>query len=79
MSSRRVNETIIYEYDTMCITPLKGYDNQKNDDTSNHQICSCDNLADLFTKSLTSIIFKQLIQKIGLHRLRDDCLIEGKI
>jgi len=79
LSSRRVNETSIYEYDIMCISHLKGYDHHKNDDTSNQQICSCDNLADFFTKSLPSIILKQLIQKIGLHRLRDECLIEGEI
>jgi len=45
LSFGRVNATIIYEYDTMCIVHLKGYDFKKNDDTSNQQFCSFHNLA----------------------------------
>ena len=74
LSFERVNATIIYEYDTMYICHLKGCDLHKNDDISNQQICLCDNLGDLFTKSLPSIIFEQLIQKIGLHFLT--CFID---
>jgi len=59
---------------TMYICHLKGCDLHKNDDISNQQICLCDNLGDLFTKSLPSIIFEQLIQKIGLHFLT--CFID---
>jgi len=51
LSSGRVNETIFYEYDTMRIAQLKEGDLHKNDDISSLQICSCDNLPDLFTKS----------------------------
>ena len=43
------------------------HDLQKNGDISIQQIRSCDNLADLFTKSLPNRIFEQLIQKIGLR------------
>jgi len=38
--SGRVNETILYEYDTMCITQLKEGDLQKNNDVSSLQNCS---------------------------------------
>lgn len=54
------------------------HDLQKSGDISIQQIRSCDNLADLFTKSLPSKAFEQLVQKIGLRRLRDDCLHEGE-
>jgi hypothetical protein len=40
---------------------------QKNVDINIQQIRSCDNLADLFTKSLPSITFNQLVQNIGLY------------
>ena len=35
------------------------------------QIQSCDNLADLFTKSLPTSVFQKLIHGIGMRRLRD--------
>ena len=35
------------------------------------QIKSCDNLADLFTKSLPTSIFQKLVCGIGMRRLRD--------
>ena len=35
------------------------------------QICSNDNLADLFTKSLPTSTFKKLIYKIGMCQLKD--------
>jgi hypothetical protein len=40
------------------------------------QIRLCDNLIELFIKSVSSRIFEQLIQKIDLRHLRDDCMIE---
>jgi hypothetical protein len=45
------------------------HDLQKNGDINIKQIRSCDNLADLFTKSLPSRTFEQLVQKMGLRRL----------
>jgi hypothetical protein len=50
----------------------------KNNDINIQQIRSCDNLAGFSTKLLPSRIFGQLVQKIGLHRLRDDCMVEGE-
>lgn len=38
------------------------------------QIQSSQNLADLFTKSLPTKVFKQLVQNIGMRRLKDICL-----
>ena len=35
------------------------------------QIKSCDNLADLFTKSLPTSVFQKLVHGIGMRRLRD--------
>ena len=35
------------------------------------QIKSCDNLADLFTKSLPTSIFQKFVHDIGMRRLRD--------
>ncbi|KAK2434187.1 putative mitochondrial protein [Trifolium repens] len=54
------------------------HDLQKNGEISIQQIRSCDNLADLFTKSLPGRIFEKLVQKIGLRRRRDNCLVEGE-
>ncbi|KAK2443387.1 hypothetical protein QL285_014496 [Trifolium repens] len=54
------------------------HDLQKNGDINIKQIRSCDNLADLFTKSLPSKTFEQLVQKMGLRRLRDSCVAEGE-
>jgi hypothetical protein len=50
----------------------------KNADISTQQIHWCENLADLFTKSISSRIIKQLIQKIGRRLLRDGCMVEGE-
>ncbi|KAK2436707.1 putative mitochondrial protein [Trifolium repens] len=54
------------------------HDLQKNGEIIIQQIRSCDNLADLFTKSLPSKVFEKLVKGIGLHRLRDNCLVEGE-
>jgi len=35
------------------------------------QIKSCDNLADLFTKSLPTSIFQKFVHDIGMRQLRD--------
>ena len=35
------------------------------------QIKSCDNLADLFTKSLPTSMFQNFVHDIGMRRLRD--------
>ena len=40
---------------------------QKSGKIDVQQICSSDNLADLFTKSLPTSTFKKLIHKIGMH------------
>ena len=54
------------------------HDLQRNDDVDIQQIRSCENLADLFTKSLPRTYFEQLIYKIGLRCLKDVCLHEGE-
>ena len=40
------------------------------------QICSSDNVADLFTKSLSTATFKKMVHKIGMQRFKD-VLIRG--
>ena len=40
---------------------------QKSGEIDVQQIRSSDNLADLFTKSLSTLTFKKLIYKIGMH------------
>jgi len=47
------------------------HDLEENDDITVQQICSKDNLADLFTKSLPTATFEKLVQNIGMRRLRD--------
>lgn len=47
------------------------HDLQKNGDICVQQIRSSDNLADLFTKSLSTSTFEKLIRKIGMRGLRD--------
>lgn len=47
------------------------YDLQKDGVIDVRQVRSSDNLADLFTKSLPTRVFKLLVQKIGLRRLKD--------
>lgn len=47
------------------------HDLQKNGDISIQRICTRDNFAEIFIKSLPSRIFNQLVQKIGLHQRND--------
>ena len=47
------------------------YELQKSGEIDVQQIRLSDNLADLFTKSLSTLIFKKLIHKIGIRQLKD--------
>ena len=47
------------------------HDLHKDDDIDVQQICSSDNLADLFTKALPTTRFEKMVHKIGMRRLRD--------
>ena len=47
------------------------HDLQKDGTIDVTPIKSCDNLADLFTKSLPRSTFEHLTQKIGIRRLKD--------
>jgi len=49
----------------------------RKDDVKIQNIRSCENLVDLFTKSLSKRTFKQLVHKIGFHHLNDVSLHEG--
>ncbi|CAH9124702.1 unnamed protein product [Cuscuta epithymum] len=49
------------------------HDLEKDGTVDVKQIKSCDNPADLFTKSLAPKIFEELVHKIGMYRLRDIC------
>jgi len=53
-------------------------DLKKNGDINIQHIRSCDNLADVFIKSLPSKVFEKLVVRISLPRLRDICLHEGE-
>ena len=44
---------------------------QKSGEINILQVKSCDNLADLFTKSLPTSTFQKLVHGIGMRRLRD--------
>ena len=44
---------------------------QKNGEIDVQQICSSDNLADLFTKALPTSTFRKLRYKIGMHQPKD--------
>jgi hypothetical protein len=44
---------------------------QKNGEIEILQTKSCDNLADLFTKSLPYSLFHKCVESIGMRRLRD--------
>ena len=44
---------------------------QKSGEIDVQQIHSSDNLADLFTKSLSTSTFKKLIHRIGMRQLKD--------
>jgi len=54
------------------------YDLQRNGDVEIQKVCSCENLAYLFTKSLTMRTFEQLVHKIGLCHLNYVSLHEGE-
>ena len=43
---------------------------QKNGDINVQQIRSSDNVADLFTKSLPTAIFKKKVHKLGMRRFK---------
>ena len=47
------------------------YEIQKSGEIDVQQICSNDNLADLFTKPLTTSTLKKLIYNIGMCQLKD--------
>ena len=47
------------------------HDLQQNGEIEVQQICSSDNLVDLFTKALPTSTFEKLRYKIGMRRLRD--------
>jgi hypothetical protein len=76
----QLKEGYIKGYRTKHISPKFFFtrDLQKNGDISIQQVCSCDNLADVFTKSLPCKVFEKLVLRIGLLRLRDICLHEGE-
>ncbi|KAL1093828.1 hypothetical protein V6Z11_D06G055500 [Gossypium hirsutum] len=44
---------------------------EKIGDINVQEICSSDNLADLFTKALPTSIFERLLHKIGMHQLKN--------
>ncbi|KAI3735382.1 hypothetical protein L6452_14878 [Arctium lappa] len=47
------------------------HDLQKSGDISVQQVRSCENLADLFTKSLPNSTFERLVRDIGMRRLKE--------
>ena len=47
------------------------HDLQKNGDINIQQVCSSNNLADLFTKGFPTAIFEKLVCNIGVHQLKD--------
>lgn len=53
-------------------------DLQKNGDINVHQVCLCENLANLFTKLLLMKNFEQLIHKTRLLSLKDDYMNEER-
>ena len=54
------------------------HDLQKEGDISVQQVRSSENLANLFIKSLPTTKFEQLVQRIGLRRLKDNRQHEGE-
>ena len=50
----------------------------KDDNINIQQIRPCANIPDIFTKSLTSRIFEQMIQNIDRRHLKDVCMVEGE-
>ena len=47
------------------------YELKKSGEINVQQICSSDNLADLFTKSWPTLTFKKLINNIGMRQRKD--------
>ncbi|XP_048491544.2 secreted RxLR effector protein 161-like [Beta vulgaris subsp. vulgaris] len=47
------------------------YELQKSGDIDVQQVCSSENLADLFTKALPTATFKRLVRQIGMRSLRE--------
>ena len=47
------------------------HDFEKKGEINVQQICSANNLADLFTKLLPTSTFEKLVSKIGMRRLQD--------
>ena len=47
------------------------HDLQKNGDINVQQVCSSDNLVDLFTKALPTATFEKLVYNIGVRKLKD--------
>ena len=79
-----LSKTTRLEDNVVCIAQIKGditkhispkffytHELQKSGEIDVQQIRSIDNLAYLFTKSLTTSTFKKLIHKIGMHQLKD--------
>jgi len=74
---------ILYEDNIACITQIRNrtkhispkffytHELQKRSDIDVKQIRSSDNSTDLFTKTLPTATFKKLVNKIGMHRLKD--------
>ena len=76
---------IISEHNSACVTQMQtGYiksnitkqlfyphELQESGEINILQIKSCDNLADLFTKSLPTSVFQNLVHGIGMRRLQD--------
>lgn len=52
------------------------HDLEKNGDINIWWLCSCDNLLDLFLKSLPNRNFSQLVWNISIHHQRNDHLTE---
>ena len=77
---RSVEKRIIKGYRIKHILPkfFFTHDLQKNGDINVQQVCLCENLAYLFTKSLPRKTFEQLIHKIQLSHLKDNCLHEWR-
>ena len=70
LSLRRMESTTTYKDNSALLN--------WNDDVEIQKIRSCENLVDLFTKSLPRRTFEQLVHKIGLHHLNDVSLHEGE-
>ena len=69
----QITEGYIKEDRTKQISPkfFYAHELQKSGEIDVQQIRSSDNLADLFTKSLSTSTFKKLIHKIGMRQLKD--------